>query len=46
MKLYNKTFKILACLSLILISASCSIDDIKPINQLTEENAIRDEGSA
>ena len=46
MKLYNKTFKILACLSLILVSASCSIDDIKPINQLTEENAIRDEGSA
>lgn len=46
MKLYNKTFKILACFTFILLSASCSIDDIKPFNQLTEENAIRDGESA
>lgn len=46
MKLYNKTIKIIACITLALVSVSCSIDDIKPQNQLTEENAIRDTESA
>lgn len=46
MKTYIKTVKTLFCLSLIVMVSSCSIDNIKPINALTEENAIRDEASA
>lgn len=33
-------------LFLIALGTSCSIDDVKPINQLTEENTIRDAESA
>ena len=46
MKTYIKTVKTLFCLSLIFIVSSWSIDNIKPINALTEDNAIRDEASA
>ncbi|MEZ4792766.1 MAG: hypothetical protein R2783_04685 [Gelidibacter sp.] len=42
MKTYIKT--ILYSI-LIMAVTSCSIDDIKPTNQLTNENAIRDEVS-
>lgn len=46
MKTYNNIFKSILSLSLLVVVTSCSIDDIKPINQLTEENAIRDTESA
>ena len=46
MKTYIKTFKSLVFASLFIVVASCSIDDIKPLNQLTQENTIRDEVSA
>lgn len=46
MKTYNILLKSFLCLSVILLTTSCSIDDIKPINQLTEDNAIRDAASA
>ncbi|MCB0462657.1 MAG: RagB/SusD family nutrient uptake outer membrane protein [Flavobacteriaceae bacterium] len=46
MKTYIKTIKLLACVSLFMVVSGCSIDDIKPLNQLTEENTIRDEESA
>ncbi len=46
MKTYSTLLKSILCLSVIVLATSCSIDDIKPINQLTEENAIRDATSA
>lgn len=46
MKININNFKIVTCLALIMVFSSCSIDDIKPINQLTQENAVRDEASA
>ncbi|MBA6152053.1 RagB/SusD family nutrient uptake outer membrane protein [Gelidibacter maritimus] len=46
MKTYSTIFKSILCLSLVVLASSCSIDDVKPINQLTEENAIRDAASA
>ena len=46
MKTFQDIFKSILCLSMILTLASCSIDDIKPINQLTQENAVRDTESA
>lgn len=46
MKTYIKTFKSLVFASLFIVVASCSIDDIKPLNQLTQENTIRNEESA
>lgn len=46
MKTYNNIFKSILCFSFVVMATSCSIDDIKPINQLTEENAIRDTKSA
>lgn len=46
MKTFKNIFKSMLCLSILMLAASCSIDDIKPINQLTEENAIRDTASA
>lgn len=46
MNRYIKAIKNTVCLSLLVVVSSCSIDDIKPINQLTQENAIRDEVSA
>lgn len=46
MKRYIKAIKNTVCLSLLVVLSSCSIDDIKPINQLTKEDAIRDEASA
>lgn len=46
MKKYIKAIKNTACLSLLVVLSSCSIDDIKPINQLIKEDAIRDATSA
>ncbi|MEO5788915.1 MAG: RagB/SusD family nutrient uptake outer membrane protein [Gelidibacter sp.] len=46
MKTYSTLLKSILCLSIIVLATSCSIDDIKPINQLTEENAVRDAASA
>lgn len=46
MKTFHIIFKSMLCLSLLITVTSCNIDDIKPINQLTEENAIRDTKSA
>ncbi|MCB0447356.1 MAG: RagB/SusD family nutrient uptake outer membrane protein, partial [Gelidibacter sp.] len=46
MKTYIKMIKNVMCLALLLLTTACSIDDIKPINQLTQENTIRDEASA
>lgn len=46
MKTYRNIFKSILCLSILMLTTNCSIDDIKPINQLTEENAIRDTASA
>ena len=46
MKLNIKFFKGLVCASILLLITSCSIDDIEPQNQLTQENTIRDEVSA
>lgn len=46
MKTYSTVLKSLLFLSILFLAASCSIDDIKPINQLTEDNAIRDAASA
>jgi len=46
MKININSFKIVACLAFLMVLSSCSIDDIKPINQLTQENAVRDEASA
>ncbi|SHJ79572.1 Starch-binding associating with outer membrane [Arenibacter nanhaiticus] len=43
---YKNILKTTACLTLVLGMGSCSIDDIKPNNQLTQENTIRDEASA
>lgn len=34
------------CFAVLLIASSCSIDDVKPFYQLTEDNVIRDEESA
>lgn len=44
----NKIYILKIALSLLVMTSvlSCSIDDVKPINQLTTENAIRDEKSA
>src|SRR5699024_8370487 len=36
----------LIALSLIVLFSGCAIDDIEPINQLTQDNAIYDEASA
>lgn len=46
MNTYIKIIKNTIGLLLLIVLASCSIDDIKPINQLTQENTIRDEVSA
>lgn len=46
MKTYSTLFKSILCFSVLFLATGCSIDDIKPIYQLTEENAIRDEASA
>lgn len=46
MKTYSTIFKSILYLSFVIMASSCSIDDVKPINQLTEENAIRDAESA
>lgn len=45
MKLIHKSIIVLLCLATLGFS-SCSIDDVKPINQLTDENVIRDKTSA
>ncbi|MBD0832565.1 RagB/SusD family nutrient uptake outer membrane protein [Aestuariibaculum sediminum] len=45
MKIFNIKTIILSILSIWLIT-SCSIDNIKPIAQLTEDNVVFDEGSA
>ncbi|CAM3961973.1 RagB/SusD family nutrient uptake outer membrane protein [Flavobacterium antarcticum] len=44
----NKIYILKIALTLMLVTSvvSCSIDDVKPLNQLTTENAIRDEQSA
>ena len=44
MKLKNIKFTIVLCI--LISSVSCNIDDIEPINQLTEENVIHNEKSA
>lgn len=41
-----KLYKISILASLILTLTACSIDDIKPVNQLTEDNVITNEASA
>ncbi|WP_026452339.1 RagB/SusD family nutrient uptake outer membrane protein [Aequorivita capsosiphonis] len=46
MKKYINTFQKLLILTVAITISSCSIDEIKPINQLTAENTIRDEESA
>ena len=46
MKRYIKILKNTVVLPLLAVLTSCSIDDIKPINQLTQENVIRNEVSA
>ena len=46
MKKYISTFSKLFILVLAISISGCSIDDIKPINQMTVENTIRDEASA
>ena len=46
MQKYINTFQKLFILAIAITVSSCSIDDIKPINQLTLENTIRDEVSA
>ncbi|TXD46748.1 RagB/SusD family nutrient uptake outer membrane protein [Polaribacter sp. IC073] len=46
MKIDIKIFKNLVCASILVLMTSCSIDDIEPQNQLTQENTIRDEISA
>lgn len=42
----KKYIYILIALPLVIMQSGCSVDDIKPINQLTKENAIRDKASA
>lgn len=46
MKKYINTFQKLLILAIAITVSSCSIDEVKPINQLTTENTIRDEASA
>ena len=46
MKTYINILKSTVCVAMLMFTASCSIDDIKPINQLTTDNAIRNEESA
>lgn len=46
MKNYINIFKTLVFTLFTMLILSCSIDDIKPLYQLTEENVIRDEESA
>lgn len=46
MKIYINTIQKIIYLLVIVTVTSCSIDDIKPLNQLTEDNTIRDEVSA
>ncbi|MCR8668735.1 RagB/SusD family nutrient uptake outer membrane protein [Aestuariibaculum sp. M13] len=46
MKTYINKLKSLVLASVVVTLSSCSIEDIKPINQLTQENTIRDEESA
>lgn len=46
MKIDIKLFKNLVCVSLLVFITSCSIDDVQPLNQLTQDNTIRDEVSA
>lgn len=46
MKKYRNTFYKIAILAVMISLSGCSIDEIKPINQLTVENTIRDEASA
>lgn len=44
----NKIYILKTALTLMFFTAllSCSIDDVKPLNQLTTENTVRDEASA
>jgi len=46
MKTYINTLKTFLSLFCIVAVTSCSIDDVEPINKLTNENTIRDEDSA
>lgn len=46
MKTYKNIVKSILALSLVVSVAGCSIDEIKPLNQLTEDNAVRDTESA
>ncbi len=46
MKQYIKKIKTVLFLALATSITSCSIDDIKPFNKLTPEDAVRDEASA
>ena len=46
MKTIITNIKVIATLSILMVFNSCDIDDVKPINQLTPEIAVRDQESA